>query len=109
MKKSSLLVSALALIILGIGCFALQPVLDPKPEPKCAKAGARSSGFVDNDKGDCRVSIKSWEKIEDWNTKPKPIRIVGLVLVLGGVVTGVVGLVRKGRKDDNIDNTSLGG
>ena len=53
-----------------------------------------SSGAIDEDSG-CAISVESFDKITEYEAKPKPFRIAGLVLVLGGIVTGVVGLIRK--------------
>ncbi|MCW2926193.1 MAG: hypothetical protein JWM86_161 [Thermoleophilia bacterium] len=92
--RRTLLSIALGLIALGAISFALQPVLDPKPDSVCVADGSPSSGFTDDDKDDCNVSIESYRKIADHDSKPKPFRIIGLVLVLAGIVTAVVALAR---------------
>ena len=46
----SLLLVALALVVLGVASFALHPVLDPSPESVCVAQGEPSSGFTDEDK-----------------------------------------------------------
>lgn len=91
----TLVIAAISLIVLGVVSIALQPVVNPKPEAKCAAQGEPSSGFVDGDKSDCNITITSWNEISDWESSPKPLRIVGLVLILAGLVSGVVGVVRR--------------
>ncbi|MCW2922416.1 MAG: hypothetical protein JWL76_2290 [Thermoleophilia bacterium] len=98
-SKRTWFTAAVALITLGLVSFVLQPVLDPKPDTKCVADDQPSSGFQDDEK-DCNVSIASYEKISDWESKPKPFRIIGLLLVVGGIVTGAIGLVRTRRGDD---------
>jgi hypothetical protein len=99
-KSRSLLGIAGALLVLGVVSFLLQPVLDGKPDAECVKESSadgaipKTSGLVDEDQGGCAISIESYEKINDWDSKPKPFRIAGLVLVLAGLVTGGVALVR---------------
>lgn len=92
-----LFVAAAVLIVLGGVAFAMQPVLDPKPKPVCVEEGAPYSGMVDPDQNDCGVSDASYAEIVDWESKPKPIRIAGLLLVIGGIVTGAIGGVRAAR------------
>lgn len=84
-----------ALLLLGVLSFMLQP---GPPDPECAAPGAPSSGFVDDDDPNCAITIESYEKISDYNSSPKPLRIAGVVLVLGGLVVGGIGLVRGSRR-----------
>ena len=99
-KSRSLLGIAGLLLVLGVVSFVAQPVLDAKPDAECVKESSASngivpsSGFLDEEQDNCPISIESWKKIEDWNSKPKPFRIAGLVLVLAGLVTGGVAIVR---------------
>ena len=90
--KSKVMLPALgvALILLGVLAFILQP---GPPDPACAEPGAPTSGFVAEDDPNCALTIESFNELRDYETSPKLFRIVGLVLVLGGVVVGVVGLV----------------
>lgn len=81
------------LVVLGVLAIVLQP---GPPEGECVAEGAPSSGFVDSDSG-CAISDESYAEIADYNSSPKPFRIVGLLLVLAGVVTAVVTLVRSRR------------
>ena len=92
MSKKSLLVAAVVLVVLGV--FSMLFLNGSKPEAECSANNSRTSGFVDNEKN-CPISIESWTKINDYNSKPKLGRIAGLVLILGGVAVGVVGLVKK--------------
>ena len=65
MRSHRTWLTAITLLVLGIVSFALQPVLDPKPDSVCVKDGAPSSGFVDSDKDDCPISDASYAKIAD--------------------------------------------
>ena len=89
-SKMVLPVLGVALILLGVLAFILQP---GPPDPVCAEAGAPTSGFVAEDGPNCAITIESYEEIRDYEASPKPFRIAGLILVLGGVVVGVVGLI----------------
>lgn len=93
----TLFIIALSLIALGVASFAMQPVLDPKPDPVCVDKGQPSSGFVDGDNKDCNISQASYEKMADWDSSPKPFRIAGVVLILAGIVVGAIGAVRSRR------------
>lgn len=88
--KIVLPVLGIALILLGVLAIVLQP---GPPDPVCAEAGAPTSGFVAEDDPNCALTIESFNEIRDYETSPKPFRIAGLVLVLGGVVVGVIGLI----------------
>ncbi|MCW2960265.1 MAG: hypothetical protein JWM90_652, partial [Thermoleophilia bacterium] len=83
---------------LGIVSIALQPVLDPRPDVTCVADNEPSSGFRDGDK-DCNISQASSEEINDWDSAPKPFRIIGVALILAGIVTAVVAFVRSRRSD----------
>jgi len=87
---------AVSLLTLGIFSFVLQPVVNPKPDPVCVADNKPSSGFVDSDKK-CNISIASWNKIADWESSPKPFRIVGSVLILAGIAIGIGAGVRSRR------------
>jgi hypothetical protein len=95
----TLLLAAVALIVVGVLAFVLQP---GEPDSVCAPDGAPTSGFVDTEK-DCGITQESFNEIADYRSSPKPFRIAGLVLVLAGVGTGVASLVvaRKDRKADD--------
>ena len=93
----TLFLLAVALVALGVISFALQSVVSPKPDTVCVDAGRPSSGFVDGDKSDCPISQKSYEKFANWESSPKPFRIMGSVLILAGLIVGVVATVRKFR------------
>jgi uncharacterized membrane protein len=89
--RTKLLAVAGALIVLGVLAFMLQP---GAPEGECAPEGAtQTSGFQDAESG-CPLTIESADEIMDYNSAPKPFRIAGLVLVLAGIATAVVALVR---------------
>lgn len=88
--KLVLPVLGLALILLGVLAFILQP---GPPDPVCAEAGTPSSGFVAEDDPNCAITIESYNEIRDYESSPKLFRIAGLFLVLGGVVASVVGLI----------------
>lgn len=88
--KVVLLGVAAALILFGVLSIVLQP---GPPDPECAPPGAPSSGFVDEDNPDCAITMESFEEIREYETSPKPFRIAGAVMVLGGLVVGLVGLV----------------
>lgn len=96
--KMILLGIAGALLLLGALSFVLQP---GPPDPKCADAGAPTSGFVAEDDPNCAITIESYAEIRDYETSPKPFRIVGAGLVLTGLVVGVVGLTRRSRPSPN--------
>lgn len=87
--RTKMLAAAGALILIGVLLFALQP---GPPGYDCAPQGAATSGLVED--GGCAISIDSFEKRRDYDTKPKPLRIAGLAFVVVGLGTGVVGLVR---------------
>lgn len=89
-SKQKFLVIAAVLLVAGVLSFLLQP---GAPDPECVTDGGPSSGFVD---GDCQISIESYEEIRDYETGPKPFRILGLVLVVAGLGVGAYGLTRKG-------------
>lgn len=89
-SKLVLPVLGVALILLGVLAFILQP---GPPDPVCAEAGAPTSGFVAEDDPNCAITIESFNEIRDYDTSPKLFRIAGLILVLGGVVVGAVGLI----------------
>lgn len=89
-SKTLLPVLGVVLILLGVLAFILQP---GPPDPVCAEAGAPSSGFVAEDDPNCAITIESYNEIREYETSPKPFRIAGLILVLGGVALGVVGLI----------------
>lgn len=91
--SSKLFVAALALVVLGVLAIFLEP---GAPDAECVPDGAPSSGFVDDESG-CAISIESFEKIADHNAKPKPFRIVGLLLIVAGVVVAIVATVRRVR------------
>lgn len=92
MRKMLLLVAG-GLVILGVVSILLQP---GPPDSECVPDGQPSSGWIDEEK-DCNISIESYEAIADHNSSPKPWRIAGLLLIIAGVATGLVALV-KGRK-----------
>ena len=83
--RTKLLAVAGALIVLGVLAFMLQP---GAPE-----GATQTSGFQDAESG-CPLTIESADEIMDYNSAPKPFRIAGLVLVLAGIATAVVALVR---------------
>jgi len=89
-SKMVLPVLGVALILLGVLAFILQP---GPPDPVCAEGGAPTSGFVAEDDPNCAITIASYDEIRDYEASPKLFRIAGLILVLGGVVVGVVGLI----------------
>lgn len=89
-SKIVLPVLGVALILLGVLAFILQPA---PPDPVCAEAGAPTSGFVAEDDPNCAITIESYSEIQDYQTSPKLFRIAGLILVLGGVVVSVAGLI----------------
>ncbi|RYJ05199.1 MAG: hypothetical protein EON52_12805 [Actinomycetales bacterium] len=84
---------AVVLVVVGVLAILLQP---GPPDGECVPDGTPSSGFTDSDSG-CAISQESYDKIADYNSSPKPFRIVGLVLILAGIVVGVVTLVRRRR------------
>ncbi len=88
--KSSLLLTALVLIVLGVVVIALQP---GGPDSECVSKNGPTSGFVDGKK-DCAISIESFNKMAEYSSKPKPFRIVGLLMVVAGLFVGVVAVVR---------------
>lgn len=94
MKSTKLVLLSVAggLLLLGVLSFVLQP---GPPTPECAPAGAPSSGFVDEDDPTCAITIESYQEIRDYETSPKLFRIAGAGLLVGGVVVGVVGLVKR--------------
>lgn len=94
--RKKMLAAAGALILIGVLLFALQP---GPPGYECAPKNTPSSGFTE-DGGSCAITIKSYEKRADFDSKPKPFRIAGLLFVVVGVGTGVVGLVRGRSKPD---------
>jgi hypothetical protein len=89
-SKIVLPVLGVALVLLGVLAFILQP---GPPDPVCAEPGAPTSGFTAEGNPDCAITIESYNEIRDYETSPKPFRIAGLLLVLGGVGVGVVGLI----------------
>ncbi len=93
MRKVLLLLAA-ALVVLGVVSILLQP---GPPDSECVPEGQPSSGFVDEEK-DCNISIESWEEIADHNSSPKPFRIVGLLLIVIGVGTGIASIFIGRRK-----------
>ena len=96
MSRNRHLLLAAALIVLGLLAIMLQPVLDPRPDVTCARKGGPTSGYYDGDKK-CAISIASSKKIAAWDSKPKPMRIIGSVLILVGLIDLVVVLVRSRR------------
>ncbi|MCW2923548.1 MAG: hypothetical protein JWM98_952 [Thermoleophilia bacterium] len=85
------------LIVLGVLCFVLQPVVFAEPDSVCAKPGQPTSGFQDDDKQDCAITQASYKQIADHDSQPKYLNIVGILLVLAGIVLAVVALVRRRR------------
>lgn len=98
-SNRSWIVLAVSLLALGIVGFALEPALDPKPDTVCVADGKPSSGFVDDEKH-CNVSDASYERIADWEAKPKLFRIAGVGLILAGIVVAVLGAVRGRKRSD---------
>lgn len=91
--SSKLFAVSVALVLIGVVTIFLQP---GGPEAECVPDGAPSSGFVDEESG-CAISAESFDEISDYNSSPKPFRIVGLLLIVAGVVVAVVATVRRVR------------
>ena len=74
MSRTTALIVAAVMIVLGLVCFPLQNL--GKPEPKCAAQGAPSSGFTDGDSG-CPITIESYNEIRDFDPGPSGSASVG--------------------------------
>jgi hypothetical protein len=97
MSRTTALIVAAVMIVLGLVAFPLQNL--GKPEVKCAAEGAPSSGFVDDDSG-CPITIESYNEIREFDSGPKWFRIGGIVLIVGGLGVGAYGLTRKRQRPD---------
>ena len=93
MNKKTTLGLAGILIVLAVVSFLF--LNGAKPDTVCVEEGAPYSGFVDEEKDNCPISDESYQKIVDYDSKPKIGRIAGLVLGVAGVGVGVVGLRKK--------------
>lgn len=92
MKNSGLLMTAVGLIVAGLLFMFVVPT--GEPELECAEDTTRTSGFVDDESG-CPISIESYDEYQDWESSPKPTRIIGLVLVVAGLGAGITAAVKK--------------
>lgn len=91
--RTKFLAIAGVLVLLGVVVIFLQP---GPPDPECVPEGTPYSGFVDDESG-CPISTESMEKITDYESSPKPVRIVGLLIILVGLGVAVVAAFRKPR------------
>ena len=91
--KSNLFVLAALLFVIGVGVVVWEPA---GPEVECAKDPLTTSGFFDAEKN-CPVSIESYERIREWETRLRWDNIVGAVLVVGGIGAAIVGALKKSR------------
>ena len=97
MSRTTAFVVAAVLVVLGILAFPLQNLGEPKAE--CAAKGAPSSGFVDDDSG-CPITQESYDEIREYESAPKPWRIAGLVLILGGLGLAGYAVIRKRQRPE---------
>ena len=98
MSRTTALIIAAVLVVLGLAAFPLQNL--GEPESVCAKSGAPTSGFVDKDKEDCGITIESYNEIREFESGPKLFRIGGIVLILAGIGVGAYGLTRKKQRPE---------
>lgn len=94
MSRTTALAVAAVLVVLGIAAFPLQNL--GRPDSVCAKEGAPTSGFIDDEK-ECGITQESFQKIADYDSKPQVWRIAGIVLIVAGVGMAVYGVTRKRR------------
>ncbi|HEX6682331.1 MAG TPA: hypothetical protein VF062_06025 [Candidatus Limnocylindrales bacterium] len=91
-RRTHLLIIGAVAIIAGVLSILL---LNPSaPESVCAERGAPTSGFMDAEKN-CAITMESFEAILEAESRPRWGNIAGSVLILGGVVTGLLGLRRR--------------
>lgn len=93
MKKSKVLLAAAAVMVV-LGVVLMVMPTPGEPDLVCAPDGAPSSGYADGDQDDCPVTIESANRYNDWASGPRWDNIAGLVLVVAGIGTGVVALVK---------------
>ena len=62
-------------------------------ETECAEPGEVSSGFVDDESG-CPITIESYQRVIDEESRFKVERVAGLGVVVAGLAVGGVALIR---------------
>ena len=97
MSRTAALIVAAVLVVLGLAAFPLQNL--GEPEAVCAKQGAPTSGFVDQDKN-CGITIDSYNEIREFESGPKLFRIGGIVLILAGLGVAGYALTRNKQRPD---------
>lgn len=97
MKKSKVLF-AVAAVLVVLGVVLMVMPTPGEPDLVCAPEGAPSSGFADGDQDDCPVTIESMNEYNDWASGPRWDNIAGLVLVVAGLGTAGVAVVKARRR-----------
>lgn len=89
------------LLVLAIGLFIMPT--PGEPELECVPEGSPSSGWVDEESG-CPISMESYERHAEWDSKAKWDNIAGLVLVLGSLGAAGAGFVSMRRQRRAVDD-----
>lgn len=99
-SRAKFLLVGAGLVVLGLVVMFFVDSRGPEPELVCVSESADSSGFADEDQGNCPVSIDSYDEWSEWNSSPRWSAVGAVALVLAGVVVGVIGLFRRPRADE---------